>query len=158
DLEEPPRYKARPPVPKKLDPYKATIRKRLEDYPALSAVRLLEEIRAAGYTGGYSQLRDYVRQVRPRPPEEPVVRFETPPARQAQVDFAEFRLPWGKRYALLVVLGYSRHMWVGFYVKAGLELDGFTGLDFDTPAGVGGWSGWSHGVGSFPGLEGSVRP
>src|SRR5690606_32310322 len=43
-------------------------------------------------------------------------------------------------------------------VKAGLELDGFTGLDFDTPAGVGGWSGWSHGVGSFPGLEGSVRP
>src|SRR5690606_31016985 len=38
-------------------------------------------------------------------------------------------------------------------VKAGLELDGFTGLDFDTPAGVGGWSGWSHGVGSFPGLE-----
>src|SRR5690606_16520300 len=43
-------------------------------------------------------------------------------------------------------------------VKAGLELDGFTGLDFDTPAGVGGWSGWSHGEGSCRGLEGSVRP
>jgi len=128
DLEEPPRYKARPPVPKKLDPYKATIRKRLEDYPALSAVRLLEEIRAAGYTGGYSQLRDYVRQVRPRPPEEPLVRFETPPAKQAQVDFAEFRLPWGKRYALLVVLGYSRHMWVGFYEKQDMRTL-FAGLE-----------------------------
>src|SRR5690606_36583963 len=66
DLDEPPRYKARPPVPKKHDPYKATIRKRLEDYPALSAVRLLEEIPVAGYTGGYSQRRDYVRQVPPR--------------------------------------------------------------------------------------------
>ena len=39
------------------------------------------------------------------------MRFETPPGRQAQVDFAEFRLPWGKRYALLVVLGYSRLLW-----------------------------------------------
>src|SRR5690606_6794007 len=85
--------------------------------PALSAVRLLEEIRALGYTGGYSQLRDYVRQVRPKPPEEVRVRFETPPGRQAQVDFAEFRFPWGKRHALLVVLGYSRLLWVRFYEK-----------------------------------------
>jgi hypothetical protein len=33
------------------------------------------------------------------------------------VDFAEFRLPWGKRFALLVVLGYSRLMWVRFYPR-----------------------------------------
>jgi transposase len=47
----------------------------------------------------------------------PPVRFETPPGLQAQVDFAEFRLPWGKRFALLVVLGYSRLMWVRFYPR-----------------------------------------
>lgn len=46
-----------------------------------------------------------------------MVRFETPPGRQAQVDFAEFRLPWGKRYMLLVVLGYSRLMWLQFYSR-----------------------------------------
>ena len=23
-----------------------------------------------------------------------------------------FRLPWGKRYALIVVLGYSRYLWL----------------------------------------------
>ncbi len=34
----------------------------------LSATRLLEEIRAAGYTGGYSQVKEYVREVRPIPP------------------------------------------------------------------------------------------
>ena len=37
--------------------------------------------------------------------------------RQAQVGFAEFRFPWGKRYALLVVLGYSRLLWCRFYPR-----------------------------------------
>lgn len=29
----------------------------------------------------------------------------------------EFRLPWGKRFALLVVLGYSRLLWMQFYPR-----------------------------------------
>ena len=58
-----------------------------------------------------------MRRVRPAPAPDPIVRFETPPGHQAQVDFAEFRLPWGKRYALLVVLGYSRLMWLQFYTR-----------------------------------------
>ena len=60
-------------------------------YPNL--VRLFAEIKAAGYAGGYTQLKEFVRAVRPRPPADPVVRFETEPGHQAQVDFAEFRLP-----------------------------------------------------------------
>lgn len=128
DLDEPPRYKPRPPVAKKLDAYKGIILERLHDYPELSAVRLLEEVRAAGYAGGYSQLRDYVRSVRPQPAEEPVVRFETPPAKQAQVDFARFRLPWGVRHALLVVLGYSRHLWLRFYPRQDMRTL-YTGLE-----------------------------
>src|SRR5690606_17116764 len=114
---EPVRYKRRPPVPHKLDPYKPMILARLAAYPKLSAIRLFEEVRAAGYTGGYTRLKDYVREVRPRPLPEPVVRFETPPAQQAQVDFAQVRLPWGVRYGLLVVLGYSRLLWVRFYAR-----------------------------------------
>jgi transposase len=84
-------------------------------YPALSAVRLLAEVRAAGFTGSYTQLKAFVHRVRPTPPQEPVIRFETPAGRQAQVDFAEFRFPWGKRYAPLVVLGYSRLLWCRFF-------------------------------------------
>ena len=64
DLEEV-RYGPRPPVPTKLDPYKAIVRERLEEYPELTAVRLLAEIRAAGYPGGYTQLKEYVRRVGP---------------------------------------------------------------------------------------------
>ena len=51
------RYGPRPPVPTKLDAYKPIIEARLAAYPELSAVRLLDEIRAAGYAGGYSQLK-----------------------------------------------------------------------------------------------------
>ena len=85
------------PVAHKLDPYKRIIEARLEVYPKLTAQRLYEELRAAGYPGSYGNVRDYVRQVRPRETVDPVVRFETPPGRQGQVDFGSFRLPWPAR-------------------------------------------------------------
>jgi transposase len=111
------RYGPRAAGTTKLDAYQPIIETRLAAYPALSAVRLLEEIRAAGYAGGYSQLKAFVRRVRPTPTPEPVIRFETPAGRQAQVDFAHFRFPWGVRYALLVVLGYSRLLWCRFSAR-----------------------------------------
>lgn len=113
----PPRYGPRPAAPTKLDRYKGIIETRLAAYPELSAVRLLAEIRAAGYTGGYSQLKALVRQLRSVPAPPPVVRFETPAGKQAQVDFARFTFPFGVRYALLVVLGYSRLLWCRFYLR-----------------------------------------
>jgi transposase len=58
-----------------------------------------------------------VAQVRPRPAPEPVVRFETAPGEQAQFDFAEVKFPWGKRWVLLVVLGYSRLLYAEFVAR-----------------------------------------
>lgn len=118
---EPVRYSPRPPVPTKLDPYKGIVAARLEAFPELTAQRLFEEIRAAGYPGGYTQLKEYVRKVRPQPPADPVVRFETPAGFQGQVDFGTFDLPWGRRYALLVVLAYSRLLWLQFYRRQDME-------------------------------------
>ena len=109
------RYSPRPAVPHKLAPYTGIIEARLEEFPGLSAQRLFDEVRAAGYPGGYSRVRDYVRAVRPREPVEAVVRFETPAGRQGQVDFATFTLPWGRRHALVVVLSHSRLLWLRFY-------------------------------------------
>ena len=105
----------RPAVPHKLAPYTGIVEARLEEFPGLSATRLFDEVRAAGYPGGYSRVRDYVRAVRPREPVEAVVRFETPAGRQGQVDFATFTLPWGRRHALVVVLSHSRLLWLRFY-------------------------------------------
>lgn len=101
----------------KLARYQPLIAERLATYPALSAVRLLEECRAAGYAGGYSQLKAYVARVRPRPEPEPIIRFETPPGHQAQFDFAKVRFAWGTRFVLLVVLGYSRVLYVEFVAR-----------------------------------------
>jgi transposase len=115
------RYTARPQKQGKLDTYKPLIEERLNQYPELTAVRLFAEITAAGYSGGMSQLRAFVRHTRPRPIADPLVRFETPPAHQGQVDFAEFRFPWGKRHALLVVLGYSRLLWLRFYERQDMQ-------------------------------------
>ena len=112
----------RKPRKHKLDPYKETIRRRLEEHPKLSIVRLFQEVKDLGYEGGYGRVRDYVLQIRPpvEPPE--VERFETPPGLQAQVDFATFPTAWGTRYALLVVLGYSRLQWLAFYSRQSMEV------------------------------------
>jgi transposase len=117
DLDEPVPPRIRTAGPTKLAPFHSIIATRLETYPELSAVRLFDEVRTAGYRGGISQLREYVHAVRPRPPVEEVVRFETPPGHQGQVDFATYRFPWGKRHGLQVVLGYSRLLWVQFYPR-----------------------------------------
>lgn len=101
----------------KLDVVKPLIAARLAEYPALSAVRLYAECQAAGYTGRYSLLTAYLATVRPRVEPAPVVRFETEPGEQAQFDFADVKLSWGKRYAVVVVLGYSRLLHVEFVAR-----------------------------------------
>jgi transposase len=130
-------YKPRPAVPRKLDRFKGIIEARLQLYPRLTAQRLLEEIRSDGYAGGYTQLKDYIRSVRPRDLDDAVQRFETPAGFQGQVDFASFNLPWGRRYALVVVLGYSRLLWVRFFARQSMQVL-FAGLEsaFGTFGGV----------------------
>ena len=50
------RYSPRPAVPHKLAPYTGIVEARLEEFPGLSAKRLFDEVRAAGYPGGYSRV------------------------------------------------------------------------------------------------------
>ena len=47
-----------------VDEYEALLRNYLARYPDMSAVRLLEELRAHGYQGGYTVLRQRVKQLR----------------------------------------------------------------------------------------------
>lgn len=110
-----PVYSPRPPRPTLLDPYKDYIRGRLKLYPELSAVRLFKEIEERGYLGKLTRVRDFVRLIRPKPPLELERRFEVSPGEQAQVDFATFKTDFGVVYALLVVLSWSRYLWVRFF-------------------------------------------
>jgi transposase len=85
-------------------------------YPELSSVRILKEIEERGYPGKITRVRDFVRLIRPRPPLELERRFEVSPGEQAQVDFATFKTDFGVVYALLVVLSWSRYLWVRFFL------------------------------------------
>lgn len=71
--------------------------------------------RAQGYTGCISTLRSYIRTMKPAPRPDPIVRFETDPGQQMQVDWGVFRLN-GKRVSLfLSTLGWSRYAY-GLFV------------------------------------------
>ncbi|MDA9406052.1 IS21 family transposase [Bradyrhizobium sp. CCBAU 45384] len=125
---EPPVYKKRAARPGIVDHFEAYLRERLAAYPALTAVRLWRELKERGFVGGYSTVRDRVRELRPAQPATFEVRFETPAGEQAQVDFARFEVefidePAVKRIVWLfsMVLGYSRLTWARFVVHQDLQ-------------------------------------
>jgi len=59
-------------------------------------------------------LKDYLGSHRPKAPLTIEQRFEVTPGQQAQVDFATLKTHFGTVYALLVVLSWSRALWVRF--------------------------------------------
>jgi len=118
---EPPTYGPRPPRQSKLAPFERFLRDRVTAFPELTGKRLLREIRELGYDGAYTILKDFLREVRPSEPAGFEMRFETPPGRQAQADFAHFSTvftdePGEERIVWLfsIVLGHSRMLWGRF--------------------------------------------
>jgi transposase len=63
---EPPRYGPRPKRLSKLDPYLPVIDELLANEPALSGVRVREEIQKLGFEGGKTIVDDLLRELRPR--------------------------------------------------------------------------------------------
>ena len=98
----------------------------LERYPDITVVRLLEELRGKGYTGSYTVLREQVRLRRIRPARPPVVRFETPPGAQAQMDWGTYEIDFtleGRRRVQLFsyLLSYSRRQYLCFTEQQDME-------------------------------------
>ncbi|MBL1258978.1 MAG: IS21 family transposase [Thiotrichaceae bacterium] len=112
--EETPTYATRPTKPHKLDPYKDYLKQRIASATPvhLSAVVLMREIKAKGYEGGITRLRHYLVTLRGIKGAEPVVRFETAPGKQMQVDWGQMRGGKKPLHAFVAVLGYSRALFV----------------------------------------------
>lgn len=112
------RYSTRAPRPGKLDPFKAYINERIEAARPhwIPASVMLQEIRERGYAGGYSMLTAYLFPLKQQPV-EPVVRFETDPGEQMQVDFTIIRQGSNPLLAIVATLGWSRATYVRFYAN-----------------------------------------
>jgi len=125
---EPPAYGPRQPRVTHLQPFERYLRERLGAVPELTGRRLHREVREIGYAGGYTALTDLLREIRPVAPPPFEVRFETPPGRQAQVDFAYFGTvftdePGAERIVWLfsLVLGHSRMLWGQFVPRQDMQ-------------------------------------
>lgn len=113
----------------KLDPYKSYIKARINDVPEITNQRLLRELQEQGYTGSRTIISDFTIPLRDRKATEAVIRFETIPGEQSQVDWSVFGTieEYGQKkrlYCFCMVLGFSRTLYIEFTTS----LDIFTFL------------------------------
>jgi len=112
------------PRPSKLDPFKGQIVRWLATHP-YTATQIFLRLREAGYEGGITLVKDYVRHV--RPPRMPAfLTLAFAPGECAQVDWGQFgSIPVGntrRRLSFFVmVLCYSRMLYVEFTVSETME-------------------------------------
>ena len=100
--------------PSKLDGYRERVVELLTRYPDITAQRVFEELRAAGFVGGYTAVKLYLRRV--RPPARPEPSLATPdygPGQMAESDWSPHTIAFTASGRLLVqvlvyVLCFSR--------------------------------------------------
>ena len=109
----------------KLDPYKEQLDSLMQQ-GVFNCVVLLERLRALGYDGGMSILKEYVHPYRPAKSAPAVRRYETPSGKQAQMD-------WGicqyldqdgvlhKVAVFVMILGHSRAKYIEFVSRCDLR-------------------------------------
>lgn len=114
--DSPPAYSSRPARSSKLDPYKPYIVERIAaarpDW--IPATVIDREIRELGYQGSIRLVRYFLAELKPAVKADPVVRFETEPGQQMQVDWGVFRRGKEPLSAFVTTLGWSRYAYVEF--------------------------------------------
>ena len=125
-----PQYSKRTDRPSILDPFKPYLLERIDAAKPhwIPAPVLLCEIKERGYTGGLSTIKVFIRSFKVKS-NDPVVRFETAPGVQLQVDFTTIKRGQQTLKAFVATLGYSRASYVRFTETERQEdwLDGIAG-------------------------------
>lgn len=109
----------------KLGPFLGSLKQLLSRYPNITAQRVFEELCKLGFQGSYSTLRTFMKGYRSKP-KAPVIRFETLPGAQAQMDWSTYTIDFtqeGSRRVQLFsyILGYSRRQYIGFTERQDFE-------------------------------------
>ena len=112
-----PTYTRRAPKQTKLAPFEPYLIQRIQlakpDW--IPATVLFDELFQRGYQGGIAQFRRFVCQFKPIIAPEPIVRFETPPGQQMQIDFTTILRSQQTLKAFVATLSYSRACYVKFF-------------------------------------------
>jgi transposase len=118
----------RQPRARLVEPYERYLQERVQTFPDPSGARLLREVREMACEGGCTAVTDILREVRPPRQTQFERRFETPPGKQAQVDFAGFAVERTDEPGLVrkvwlfsMVLGHSRWLWGRFVASQNLQ-------------------------------------
>jgi transposase len=121
--EEAARYKPRPPRSTKLDPFKAYVTERLGSAaPGMDTGECSADgIARARIFRGYSMLKEFMASLRPVLAVVPVIRFETEPGEQMQVDWAVIRRGSNRLSVFVATLGWSRAAYVEFVTEERVE-------------------------------------
>ena len=106
----------------KLDSYKDAIHRLLATYADITAQRVFEELRSAGYDGGYTMVRERVHELRPRAPKISLPTPSYPPGEMAESDWSPYMIDFtgiGRRkvVACSYVLTYSRRKVYTFHAR-----------------------------------------
>lgn len=121
----PPTYRKQKRRESILAPYHQIIRDWLSQ-DDFSATWIFDKLKGLGYPGGYDTVRSFVKQVKTQKARQAYIRFETEPGRQAQMDWADFKIlePDGRHrfvYLFVLILGYSRALFAWFAHRCTLE-------------------------------------
>ena len=105
----------------KLDVFEQAIKDILEKFPDITGQRVFEKLQDAGYTGGISILRERLGKLRQKE-QEPIIRFETEPGKQGQMDWSPYTIPFTRTGKATVqcfsyILGFSRRHYIDFTLR-----------------------------------------
>ena len=106
-------------------PYERLIGQWYQEYPFLKATQVYERLQSYGFPGGYGTVKRHTRPLRQRK-SQGFHELEFLPGEEAQIDWMEWRFPFGVLYGFMFLLAYSRYLFVHFYPRHSLEffLDG----------------------------------
>jgi len=102
--------------PSKLAPYKPYILDFIgKSDERIPSTAIMGDIKQMGYTGGRTILQEFLAaEYRKSSSPEPIIRFETSPGKQMQIDWTTIRSGKSPIYAFVATLGYSRCTFVYF--------------------------------------------
>src|SRR5713101_5264004 len=110
---------------RKIDQFESYLKQRMGE-GVYNTRKLYRELRERGYSGGLTQVILYVQPYRPKHEESAVMRFETEPGQQAQVDWGYFGTMdhegrQRKLYVFVMTMCWSRAMYVEFTVNSNTD-------------------------------------